>query len=229
MGASYATTSTRSVTIPAAGAQLIADLTVPDAAVGIVAFAHGSGSGRHSPRNRRVSAHLLAARLGTLLLDLLTDAEGERDMRSRELRFDVGLLAGRLSAALDWLQREPSTAALDVGCFGASTGAAASLLAAARRPDRIRAVVSRGGRPDLAADELRAVTAPTLLIVGGADPVVIELNREAQERLRCETRFEIVEGATHLFEEPGALENVADLARDWFLAHLGGSGDRRHN
>jgi len=226
MGAQSATTPTRAVTIPVDGAQLAGDLTVPEAAGGIVAFAHGSGSGRHSPRNRWVAERLVAARLGTLLLDLLTGEEEERDLSTRELRFDIPLLARRLTGAVDWLEREPATAALDVGCFGASTGAAAALIAAAERPARVGAVVSRGGRPDLARDALASVAAPTLLIVGGADPVVIDLNREAGAQLRCERRLEIVEGATHLFEEPGALEKVGDLARDWFLAHLRRSGRR---
>ena len=206
--------------IPADGVQLTGDLRVPDAAAGVVAFAHGTGSSRHSPRNRRVAERLHEVRLGTLLLDLLTEEEEARDLRTRELRFDIPLLARRMVAAIDWLEGEPATADLSVGCFGASTGAAAALIAAAQRPDRVRAVVSRGGRPDLAGGELTSVEAPTLLIVGGADPVVIDLNRQAQEQLRCETRLEIVAGAGHLFEEPGALDQVAALARDWFLDHL---------
>ncbi len=210
----------RAVTIPADGVRLDGDLTVPDDAVGVVAFAHGSGSGRHSPRNREVAARLAEARLATLLLDLLTADEEDVDLRTRELRFDIGLLAGRMVSAIDWLGSEPFTERLAVGCFGASTGAAAALIAAARRPDRVHAVVSRGGRPDLAADELSAVKAPTLLIVGGADTVVIDLNRQAQARLRCPAQLEIVEGAGHLFEEPGALEQVAELARDWFVTRL---------
>jgi putative phosphoribosyl transferase len=225
MDASSATESTRAVTIPVEGVRLAGDLTAPDAAVGVVAFAHGSGSGRHSPRNRRVAAGLAEARLASLLVDLLTEDEERVDLRTRELRFDIPLLAGRMVAALDWLEDESSTERLSAGCFGASTGAAAALIAAARRPDRVRAVVSRGGRPDLAGAELASVKAPTLLIVGGADPVVIELNRQAQEQLQCETRLEIVEGASHLFEEPGTLERVTELARDWFLSHLpGGPG-----
>ena len=195
---------------------------VPNQAAGVVAFAHGSGSGRHSPRNRQVAERLQRVGLGTLLLDLLTEDEEQRDLRTRELRFDIPLLGARLIAAIDWLGHQDSTAGLGIGCFGASTGAAAALIAAARRPEQVKAVVSRGGRPDLAADALGAVTAPTLLIVGGADRVVIDLNREAQELLSSETRLEIVEGATHLFEEPGALENVAEKAGDWFARHLGG-------
>src|SRR5688572_19702643 len=192
MDASSATESMRAVAIPAEGVQLAGDLTVPDAAVGVVAFAHGSGSGRHSPRNRQVAAGLAEARLATLLVDLLTEDEERLDLRTRELRFDIPLLAGRVVAALDWLADESSTDRLPAGCFGASTGAAAALIAAARRPDRVHAVVSRGGRPDLAGGELASVRAPTLLIVGGADPVVIDLNQQAQEQLHCETRLEIV-------------------------------------
>jgi putative phosphoribosyl transferase len=226
MDASSATHLAHGVTVPADGARLDGDLSVPDGAVGIVAFAHGSGSSRHSPRNRLVAEQLIDARLGTLLLDLLTGDEETEDRRTGRLRFDIPLLAGRLVAAIDWLGREPSTAALRVGCFGASTGAAAALRAAARRPDRVDAVVSRGGRPDLAGDELASVAAPTLLIVGGDDPVVIDLNRKAREQLRCDVRLEIVARATHLFEEPGALEQVAALARDWFLTHLPDRGTR---
>ena len=208
------------VTIPADGVELAGDLTVPDATGGVVAFAHGSGSGRHSPRNRQVAAGLVAAGLATLLLDLLTEDEEQVDVRTRELRFDIPLLARRMVAAIDWLEHAPATGRLPVGCFGASTGAAAALIAAAQRPERVRAVVSRGGRPDLTGDELSAVQAPTLLIVGGDDPIVIDLNRQAQQELRCDTRLEIVEGASHLFEEPGKLERVTELARDWFTGHL---------
>src|ERR1700704_3747458 len=214
-GPPSATSIERSVTIPAGGVQLPGDLAVPAFACGVVVFAHGSGSSRHSPRNRLIAGRLAEARLGTLLLDLLTEEEERRDLRTRELRFDIPLLAERTVAAIDWLAGEPATAKLAVGCFGASTGAAAALIAAARRPTRVAAVVSRGGRPDLAGAELAAVRAPTLLIVGGADPLVIEINRRAQRALRCETRLQVVPGATHLFEEPGALEQVAELARDW--------------
>jgi predicted phosphoribosyltransferase/dienelactone hydrolase len=189
-------------------------LTVPPEATGVVVFAHGSGSSRHSPRNRSVAERLHAAGLGTLLFDLLTEAEA----RERANVFAVDRLGARLLAALAWL-RERSTA--PIGCFGASTGAAAALWAAAEPHAGIGAVVSRGGRPDLAGSRLAAVTAPTLLIVGGADTTVLELNHEAARRLRCEHRVEVVPGATHLFEEPGALERVADLATGWFRDHLG--------
>jgi putative phosphoribosyl transferase len=209
-----------SVIVDAGGRRLEGELSLPAGAVGVVAFAYGSGSSRHSPRNRYVAARLNDAGLGTLLLDLLTPDEEAVDLRTRELRFDIGLLARRLVGAVDWLAREPATAELPVGCFGASTGAAAALIAAAQRPAEVRAVVSRGGRPDLAGDALPRVRAPTLLIVGGADPVVVRLNREAAERMRAEVRLEIVDGATHLFEEPGALERVADLAAAWFAQHL---------
>jgi putative phosphoribosyl transferase len=201
-------------------------LEVPDGARGVVAFAHGSGSGRHSPRNREVARALADAGLATLLLDLLTPAEEHEDLRTRRLRFDVGLLAERVSGAIDWLGEQPRIAPLGVGCFGASTGAAAALIAAADRPDRVRAVVSRGGRPDLAGSALPRVAAPTLLIVGGNDPAVIDLNREALERLGAPRELEIVPGAGHLFEEPGKLAEVARLARGWFLAHLPGATER---
>jgi dienelactone hydrolase len=167
-----------------------------------------------------VAAGLQRAGLATLLFDLLTAAEDEREARGARLRFDVALLGQRLAQALDWLAREPATAALPVGLFGASTGAAAALIAAQARAERVRAVVSRGGRPDLAGEALPRVRAPTLLIVGGADPLVLELNREALARLTCEKELAVVPGATHLFEEPGALERVGELARSWFLAHL---------
>jgi putative phosphoribosyl transferase len=204
-------------------------LVVPPRARGIVVFAHGTGSGRFSPRNRAVARTLNAASLATLLIDLLTaeEEEEEADLRTAELRFDVGLLGERVVAAIDWLALDasvgdlpPSLGRLPVGCFGASTGAAAALIAAARRPDRVAAVVSRGGRPDLAGDVLARVTAPTLLIVGGRDTEVVRLNRLAQGRLGGEPLLEIVPGAGHLFEEPGALDRVAELARDWFVAHL---------
>jgi dienelactone hydrolase len=208
------------VSIPMDGARLEGGLVVPRDAVGAVVFAHGSGSSRHSPRNRHVAARLVDSRLATLLIDLLTLEEEARDARTRELRFDIGLLASRLVTAVDWLGEEPATAQLAIGCFGASTGAAAALIAAARRPARVGAVVSRGGRPDLGGGYLREVQAPTLLIVGGADPVVLDLNREAMREMRSEVQLEIVEGASHLFEEPGALDRVADLAREWFAGHL---------
>jgi len=209
------------VSIPADALSLEGDLDVPPGAIGVVAFAHGSGSSRHSPRNRQVAASLQAAGLATLLFDLLDAGEEAEDMRTARLRFDIALLGRRLIAAVDWLAGESDTASLPVGCFGASTGAAAALIAAAERPQRVAAVVSRGGRPDLAGEELANVKAPTLLIVGGADTEVIELNRRAQQQLRCENRLEIVEGASHLFEEPGALERAAELASGWFARWLG--------
>jgi putative phosphoribosyl transferase len=212
----------RAVRVTAAGVTLDADLGVPPVATGVVLFAHGTGSGRMSPRNRMVAATLRDAGLGTLLLDLLTTDEESADARTGHLRFDIELLAGRLIAAIEALRGWNDTAGLPIGCFGASTGAAAALVAASKRPDDVRAVVSRGGRPDLAGDELARVRAPTRLIVGGADAVVIALNRTALHVLEqhTECRLEIVPGATHLFEEPGALEDVARLARDWFLRHL---------
>lgn len=208
------------MSIPAEEVSLEGEVDVPADALGVVAFAHGSGSSRHSPRNRQVASLLQKAGIATLLFDLLDAREEAEDIRTGRLRFDIELLGRRLIAAVDWLAGEPSTAGLPVGCFGASTGAAAALVAAARRPERVAAVVSRGGRPDLAGDELGRVTAPTLLVVGGEDAMVIELNRQAQERLRCENRLEIVAGAGHLFEEPGALERVAELASQWFARWL---------
>jgi dienelactone hydrolase len=200
------------------------NLAVPEGATGVVLFAHGSGSGRMSPRNRYVAKALREANLATLLIDLLTPEEEEADLRTRHLRFDIGLLAQRLAGATDWLLQNPETQNLRVGYFGASTGAAAALVAAADRSEEVGAVVSRGGRPDLAGEALWAVEAPTLLIVGGNDVPVIGMNREAMERLRAEKRLEIVPGATHLFEEPGALEEVARLAAGWFARHLAPEG-----
>ena len=208
------------VAIPADGVQLAGDLVVPPHARGVVVFAHGSGSGRFSPRNRAVAAVLNQAALATLLLDLLTAEEEAIDLRTGHLRFDVVLLGRRVIATVDWTASDVATKHLPVGCFGASTGAAAALIAAAERPERVGAVVSRGGRPDLAGEALPRVTAPTLLIVGGNDPEVLQLNQQALAALAGEARLEIVPGATHLFEEPGALERVAALARDWFLQHL---------
>jgi putative phosphoribosyl transferase len=199
-----------------AGVSLGGTLTLPEPARGLVVFAHGSGSSRFSPRNRQVSDVLHAAGIGTLLMDLLTEDEEQVDLRTRELRFDIGLLGERVVGAVDWAAQQ----AQPVGTFGASTGAAAALVAAAERPAAVTAVVSRGGRPDLAGDALSRVRAPTLLIVGGDDPVVLDLNRQARERLEAETQLEIVPGATHLFEEPGTLERVSELARDWFLDWL---------
>lgn len=211
----------REARVPLGSVALEGNLGVPEGARGVVLFAHGSGSGRHSPRNRYVAQELRQAGLATLLIDLLTPEEEEIDLRTRHLRFDIGLLAVRLTGATDWLKREPDTRNLRVGYFGASTGAGAALVAAAERPEEVGAIVSRGGRPDLAGDALPRVRAPTLLIVGGNDAPVIEMNREAMERLRVEKELKIVSGATHLFEEPGALEKVARLASDWFVWYLG--------
>lgn len=208
------------VRVPAGQAVLEGSLAIPRDAGGIVLFAHGSGSSRHSPRNRYVAATLQESRLATLLLDLLTPEEEAVDLRTRHLRFDIDLLAQRLVSTTDWLARERDTRNLAVGYFGASTGGGAALVAAAQRPDLVRAVVSRGGRPDLAGDALPHVRAPTLLIVGGNDVPVIEMNESAMARMRAEVRLEIVAGATHLFEEPGKLEEVARLARDWLTQHL---------
>jgi dienelactone hydrolase len=208
------------VRVPAGQAVLEGSLAIPRDAGGIVLFAHGSGSSRHSPRNRYVAATLQESGLATLLLDLLTPEEETVDLRTRHLRFDIDLLAQRLVNTTDWLARERDTRNLAVGYFGASTGGGAALVAAAQRPDLVRAVVSRGGRPDLAGDALPHVRAPTLLIVGGNDVPVIDMNEDAMARMRAEVRLEIVAGATHLFEEPGKLEVVARLARDWFIQHL---------
>ncbi len=196
------------------------DLIVPKGATGVVLFAHGSGSSRFSSRNRFVAEQLRSGNLGTLLIDLLTREEEAVDMRTAHLRFDIDLLAGRLVDAVAWLSEQDATRDLRVGMFGASTGGGAALVAAARVPDRVAAVVSRGGRPDLAGPALPKVKAPTLLIVGGDDVPVIGMNREAYDRLTCERRMEIVPGASHLFEEPGTLERVAELARDWFTRYL---------
>ena len=210
------------VRIEAGGVALDGDLAIPPRAGGVVLFAHGSGSGRHSPRNRAVAGALRAAGLATLLVDLLTLDEEAIDRRTAHLRFDIRLLAERLVGATDWLRQDPTTRGLRVGYFGASTGGGAALVAAAHRPDAVGAVVSRGGRPDLAADALPLVRAPTLLIVGGEDHPVIALNEAAFVQLRAEKTLEIVPGATHLFEEPGALEQVAALAAEWFVRHLSG-------
>jgi len=217
----HATVREQPVTVPLRGATLEGGLSLPAGARGLVLFAHGSGSSRHSPRNRFVARALQAGGLATLLFDLLTAEEEAVDQRTLALRFDIGLLAERLVGATDWLREQATTRALPVGYFGASTGGGAALVAAAERPEVVGAVVSRGGRPDLAGAALARVRAPTLLIVGGADEQVIALNAAALERLRCEKRLEIVPGATHLFEEPGALEAVARLARAWFERHLG--------
>lgn len=212
--------SVESVRIPAGDAIIDGDLAVPANARGVVLFAHGSGSGRHSPRNIHVAGRLREASFATLLIDLLTRDEEAVDMRTRALRFDIDLLARRLIAAIDWLSSHGSTRDLEIGCFGASTGAAAALLAAAERPDAVSAVVSRGGRPDLADGALPRVRAPTLLIVGGLDTQVLALNRTAMGQMHGQVELEIVAGATHLFEESGTLETVTDLARDWFAQHL---------
>jgi dienelactone hydrolase len=210
----------QSLRIPAAGVALDADMVVPQAARGLVLFAHGSGSSRHSSRNRHVAGELQAAGLATVLADLLTPEEEQLDLRTGALRFDIDRLSGRVTALTDWLVEQERLADLGVGLFGASTGAAAALVAAAARPAAVEAVVSRGGRPDLAGGLLRQVRQPTLLIVGGRDRTVLELNRGAMEELGGETRLEIVPGASHLFEEPGALDEVARLARGWFVHHL---------
>ena len=207
------------VEVPVGGATLVGDLVVPQDASGVVLFAHGSGSNRLSPRNQNVATGLQAAGFATLLIDLLTEAEAEVDAVTRELRFDIALLADRLTEAIDWLGANPSTATLPVGMFGASTGAAAALVAAARRPTRVRAVVSRSGRPDLAEDQLQLVQAPVLLIVGGDDTEVIEFNERAARGL-VRHEVAVVPGATHLFEEPGTLERGAELALQWFQSWL---------
>ncbi|MGK5737992.1 dienelactone hydrolase family protein [Micromonospora sp. URMC 103] len=208
------------VTIPVGEARLPADLVLPADPVGVVLFAHGSGSSRHSPRNTAVARVLNGQSLGTVLVDLLTPEEDEVDARTAELRFDIGLLSDRLAAIVDWLAEEPSTRQLPIGLFGASTGAAAALVSAAYRPDRVGAVVSRGGRPDLAGASLSGVRAPTLLLVGGLDEQVIMLNEQARQALPGHVELHVVPGATHLFEEPGKLDQVADEAAAWFATHL---------
>jgi dienelactone hydrolase len=202
--------------------ELEGDLAIPDSAVGLVLFSHGSGSSRASPRNRHVAEVLQQAGLATLLIDLLTAAEEEEERHTRHLRFDIAVLAQRLVAVIDWLSTKDDVKDLPLGLFGASTGAAAALVAAAQVPERVGAVVSRGGRPDLAGASLPGVEAPTLLVVGGADTEVIELNREAASQMEAEHQLEIIPGAGHLFEEPGALDRVAELASDWFRSRLGG-------
>ncbi len=214
------------VTIPVGSVRLEGDLSVPTAACGVVLFAHGSGSSRRSPRNRYVADLLNESGLATLLIDLLTEDEQQVDLQTAHLRFDIPLLAKRLAIITEWLARHPEVAGLKIGQFGASTGAGAALVAAAELPRLVRAVVSRGGRPDLAGQALAKVEAPTLLIVGGADAVVLDLNQEALGLLHCEKALNVVPGATHLFEEPGALKKVAELARDWFVAHLNRVAER---
>jgi putative phosphoribosyl transferase len=215
----------RAVQIPAGRAMLDGDLAISDNPTGIVLFAHGSGSSRFSPRNRHVAGILQVAGLATLLMDLLTPQEERVDALSGHLRFDIGLLADRLLHATDWVRGQHEMQDVAIGYFGASTGGGAALVAAAERPELVRAVVSRGGRPDLAGSALARVQAPTLLIIGGQDLPVIEMNQAALRQLQSQARLEIVPGATHLFEEPGTLDQVADLARDWFLRYL--KPDRR--
>jgi dienelactone hydrolase len=211
------------VQVQAGAVTLDGDLTLPDGARAVVLFAHGSGSSRHSPRNRHVARLLNDARLATLLTDLLSADEEAVDAYTLEYRFNIGLLAERLTGAVDWLKRPGQTARLPVGCFGASTGAAAALIAAAERPEAVGAVVSRGGRPDLAGEALARVRAPTLLLVGGHDYPVIDLNRQALAQLGCrDKQLVIVPGATHLFEEPGTLDEVARQAAEWFTHYLVG-------
>jgi putative phosphoribosyl transferase len=213
----------REVEVMAGQARLGGTLAVPEGAQGLVIFAHGSGSSRHSPRNRYVAYSLRMAGLGTLLFDLLTEDEEAEDEVTAALRFDIDFLARRLREVTDWVFAQPELRHLRVGYFGSSTGAAAALVAAADRTEAIGAVVSRGGRPDLAGGALERVVAPTLLIVGGADDVVMDLNQEALERLSGPKALEVITGATHLFPEPGALERVSALAADWFVRFLGGS------
>ena len=202
--------------VPVDGTILNADLAIPAEAHGIVLFAHGSGSSRHSPRNQFVARVLQQSDFGTLLMDLLTEKEEAVDNRTREMRFDIKLLARRLTATIDWLQTQSSFQKLPIGIFGASTGAAAALVSAADRPELVKSVVSRGGRPDLAGDALPRVKAPTLLIVGGYDDAVQALNEQAQARMTTQVSLKIVPRASHLFEEPGALSQVADFAAGWF-------------
>jgi len=217
----------RPVAVRAGQALLEGDLSIPERAGGIVLFAHGSGSSRHSPRNRHVAQFLREGALGTLLIDLLTSGEEKAEAATGHLRFDINLLGERLVALTDWLRAQPDTCGLSVGYFGASTGAAAALVAAARRPEIVRAIVSRGGRPDLAGPSLPRVAAPTLLIVGERDALVVDLNRDALGKLRGEKALAIVPTATHLFEEPGALDEVARLAREWFRRYLAGESQER--
>lgn len=209
-----------SVTLQAAGVELEGGLTVPEGATGIVVFAHGSGSSRFSSRNQQVASYLVDQGLATLLFDLLTPEEHVIDERTRELRFDTELIGARMTGAVDWIAQAAGTRELGIGLFGASTGAAAALIAAAQRPDSVRAVVSRGGRPDLAGDHLPVAKAPTLLLVGGRDVPVIALNEQAKERMQAPCELITVHGATHLFEEPGKLEEVQRLAGQWFIEHL---------
>lgn len=210
----------RAVTISVEGVNLNGDLTTPRDAIGLVLFAHGSGSSRRSPRNQYVARVLQEAGIATLLFDLLTPQEEQEEYFTRHLRFDIGLLAQRLIAATQWIVNRQEVATRELGFFGASTGAAAALIAASQLGEEVKAVVSRGGRPDLAGDALMEVRAATVLIVGSEDHAVIDLNREALALLRCEKEIKIIPGATHLFEEPGALERAAGLAADWFQSHF---------
>jgi pimeloyl-ACP methyl ester carboxylesterase len=221
------TAAIEAVEVPAGAATLKADLRVPAGAKGLVIFAHGSGSSRFSSRNRQVAEFLGERGFATLLLDLLTAQEETVDERTAEYRFDIARLGPRVSAAADWAATRADIGRLPIGCFGASTGAAAALIAAADRPAAITAVVSRGGRPDLAGDALARVEAPTLLIVGGYDEPVIDLNRQAMGQMHAHVELEIVPGATHLFEEPGTLDQVADLAASWFARYLRAAGSKR--
>lgn len=213
-------TQSQVVQIPVKNAVLEGELCMPTGARGVVTFAHGSGSSRHSPRNQYVARVLNQAGLATLLMDLLTRREEEAEQFTRHLRFDISMLAERLGETMKWLATQPLMRSAAMGIFGASTGGAAAIVAAAEHPREVRAVVSRGGRPDLAGSALMSLKTPTLLIVGGADYQVIELNSKAYNRMQGVKRMEIVPGATHLFEEPGALERVAELARDWFQNYL---------
>jgi len=208
------------VQIEAGSARLDGTLTLPESIDGLVVFAHGSGSSRRSPRNRFIAEYLNDRNLATLLFDLLTAREEELDARTTELRFDIDLLATRLTATVDWVSHYPRLAHTNIGLFGASTGAAGALITAAERPALVHAVVSRGGRPDLAGPALPRISAPTLLIVGGDDDPVIHLNQQAADRIKASHQLKIIPGATHLFEEPGALEKVAELAARWFMTHL---------
>lgn len=212
--------STRCISIPSGSLRLFADVCIPERAAGIVLFAHAGGSSRLRPGDRYVAAGLHAGGLATILLDLLTPEEERIGQVSRQLRLDIPLLAKRLVAATDWVEKQPHTPKLRIGYFGASTGAAAALVAAAERPETVAAVVSRGGRPDLALQRLAQVRAPTLLIVGGLDTAVIEPNRRALASIEAKKQLVIVPGATHLFEEPGTLDRVTELARDWFVANF---------
>jgi pimeloyl-ACP methyl ester carboxylesterase len=217
----------RELSLDVAGVELAGTLGLPASPKGLVLFAHGSGSSRHSPRNRYVAGVLQSRGIATLLFDLLTRGEEAIDQSTAELRFDIALLARRLSGATRSIMQTPDISNLKVGYFGASTGAAAALVAAADLPDKVAAVVSRGGRPDLAMDALGSVRAPTLLIVGGNDEPVIDMNRQALAQLRCQKQLVIVPGATHLFEEPGTLEEVAGLAAEWFIRHLAPASRRQ--